>query len=114
MNAFSIRRFAGMLLRAAPRATVASLVLMVLVALTEGAGLLLLLPLLALAGVDTGGPAASGLLAKVAPYIPHSLGAALLLYVAIVAARSCAHGGRRSRRCAARAWRTCSRRSSSA
>ena len=88
MNAFSIRRFAEMLLRAAPRATVASLVLMVLVALTEGAGLLLLLPLLALAGVDTGGPAASGLLAKVAPYIPHSLGAALLLYVAIVAARS--------------------------
>ena len=83
-----MRRFAAMLLRAAPRATAASLVLMVLVALTEGAGLLLLLPLLALAGVDTGGPAASGLLSKLAPYIPPSLGAALLLYVAIVAARS--------------------------
>src|SRR5688500_10348250 len=88
MKAFSIRRFAEMLFRAAPRATVASLVLMVLVALTEGAGLLLLLPLLALAGVDTGGPGASGLLAKAAPYIPNSLGAALLLYVAIVAARA--------------------------
>ncbi|HEU4722790.1 MAG TPA: ABC transporter transmembrane domain-containing protein, partial [Gemmatimonadaceae bacterium] len=88
MNAFSIRRFAAMLLRAAPRATVASIVLMVLVALTEGAGLVLLFPLLALAGVSTGGPAASGVLAKLAPIVPNSLGGALLMYVAIVAARS--------------------------
>ncbi|HKH92701.1 MAG TPA: ABC transporter transmembrane domain-containing protein, partial [Gemmatimonadaceae bacterium] len=88
MNAFSIRRFAAMLLSAAPRAMVASLVLMVLVALTEGAGLLLLLPLLALAGVTTGAPAADGMWAKLAPYVPHSLGGALLLYVSVVAARA--------------------------
>ena len=41
MNTFSIRRFVSMLLQAAPRAMLASLVLMGLVALTEGAGLLL-------------------------------------------------------------------------
>ena len=56
VNAFSIRRFVSMLFQAAPRATLASMVLMGLVALTEGAGLLLLLPLLALAGVTTGAP----------------------------------------------------------
>jgi len=77
-----------MLLQAAPRATLASLVLMGLVALTEGAGLLLLLPLLALAGVTTGAPEASGIWARIAPFVPHSLGGALLVYVAIVAARS--------------------------
>lgn len=88
VNAFSIRRFASMLLRAAPRATVASLVLMALVALTEGAGLLLLLPLLALAGVTVGAPAASGVWARVAAFVPHSLGPALFLYVGVVAARA--------------------------
>ena len=88
MTPFSIRRFAAMLLGAAPRATIASLVLMVLVALTEGAGLLLLFPLLALAGVTTGAPAADGLWARIAPYVPHSLGGALLLYVIIVSARA--------------------------
>ena len=77
-----------MLFQAAPRATLASMVLMGLVALTEGAGLLLLLPLLALAGVTTGAPEASGLWAGIAPFVPHSLGGALLVYVAIVAARS--------------------------
>jgi ATP-binding cassette subfamily C protein len=87
VNEFSIRRFAAMLLQAAPRSMLASLVLMGLVALTEGAGLLLLLPLLALAGVTSGAPA-SGTWARIAAYVPHSLGAALLLYVAIVAARS--------------------------
>ena len=61
MSAFSVRRFASMLVQAAPRATIASLVLMALVALTEGAGLLLLLPLLALAGVTGGAPASSGM-----------------------------------------------------
>ena len=77
-----------MLLQAAPRATLASLVLMGLVALTEGAGLLLLLPLLALAGVTVGAPAASGVWARVAAFVPHSLGPALLLYVGVVAARA--------------------------
>ena len=77
-----------MLLQAAPRATLASLVLMGLVALTEGAGLLLLLPLLALAGVTTGAPASSGVWASIAPFVPHSLGGALLVYVGVVAARS--------------------------
>ena len=77
-----------MLLGAAPRATVGSIVLMVLVALTEGAGLLLLFPLLALAGVTTGATAADGMWAKLAPYLPHSLGGALLLYVTIVGARA--------------------------
>jgi ATP-binding cassette, subfamily C, bacterial len=85
---FSIRRFVSMLLQAAPRATLASLVLMALVALTEGAGLLLLLPLLALAGVTTGAPEASGIWARIAPFVPHSLAGALLVYVAVVAARS--------------------------
>ena len=88
MNGLSIRRFASMLLRAAPRAAALSVVLMVLVALTEGAGLLLLVPLLVLAGVTTGVPATTGVWAKVAGVLPHSLGGALLLYVAIVAARS--------------------------
>jgi ATP-binding cassette subfamily C protein len=88
VNPFSIRRFASMLLAAAPRAMAASLVLMILVALTEGAGLFLLFPLLALAGVTTGAPAADGMWAKLAPYVPHSLGGALLLYVSVVAARA--------------------------
>jgi ATP-binding cassette, subfamily C, bacterial len=88
VNTFSIRRFASMLVQAAPRATVASLVLMGLVALTEGAGLLLLLPLLALAGVNVGTAAAGGLWARIAPFVPHSLGAALLVYVAVISARS--------------------------
>jgi len=88
VNAFSIRRFASMLFQAAPRATLASLVLMGLVALTEGAGLLLLLPLLALAGVTSGAPVASGMWARVAAFVPHSLGAALMVYIAVVAARS--------------------------
>jgi ATP-binding cassette subfamily C protein len=77
-----------MLVRAAPRATLASLVLMGLVALTEGAGLLLLLPLLALAGVNVGAPAASGVWARVAAFVPHALGPALILYVGVVAARA--------------------------
>ena len=77
-----------MLLHAAPRATMASLVLMGLVALTEGAGLLVLLPLLALAGVTGGAPSAGGVWGKITPYVPHSLGGALLVYIAIVAARA--------------------------
>jgi ATP-binding cassette subfamily C protein len=77
-----------MLLRAAPRATLASLVLMALVALTEGAGLLLLLPLLALAGVTVGAPAASGVWGRAAAFVPHALGPALILYVGVVAARA--------------------------
>ena len=88
MSAFSVRRFAALLFKSAPRTTLASLVLMGLVALTEGAGLLLLLPLLALAGVTGGAPTASGIWGKITPYVPHSLGGALLLYLAIVAARA--------------------------
>ena len=50
---------------------------MVLVALTEGIGLLLLVPLLALAGVTTGAPLPqSGLLGRLAAHLPHSLGLA--------------------------------------
>jgi hypothetical protein len=67
MNAFSVRRFAGLLFKSAPRSTLASLVLMGLVALTEGAGLLLLLPLLALAGVTGGAPVAGGVWGKITP-----------------------------------------------
>jgi ATP-binding cassette subfamily C protein len=88
MNAFSVRRFAGLLFKSAPRSTLASLVLMGLVALTEGAGLLLLLPLLALAGVTGGAPVAGGVWGKITPYVPHSLGGALLVYLVIVAARA--------------------------
>jgi len=88
MNAFSIRRFVSLLFRSALRATIASVILMGLVAITEGAGLLLLLPLLALAGVTGGAPVASGIWGRITPYVPHSLGGALLFYVAIIAARS--------------------------
>ena len=85
----SIRRFAAMLFRAAPRATVVSIVLMVLVALTEGIGLLMLVPLLALAGVTAGMAAPqSGLLGRLTAMLPHSLGLLLLVYVVVVAARA--------------------------
>jgi ATP-binding cassette, subfamily C, bacterial len=85
----STRRFAAMLFRAAPRATVVSVVLMVLVALTEGMGLLLLVPLLALAGVTTGAPLpTTGLWGRLAAHVPHSLGLALLVYVIVVAFRA--------------------------
>jgi ATP-binding cassette subfamily C protein len=84
----SIRRFAAMLFRAAPRAVVASGALMVLVALTEGAGLLLLLPLLALAGVTSAPLPSSGGWGWLAAHLPHSLAATLLLYVGVVGARA--------------------------
>src|SRR5689334_15132616 len=88
-RALSVRRFAAMLFRAAPRATVVSIVLMVLVALTEGIGLLMLVPLLALAGVTTGVAAPqSGLLGHLTARLPHSLGLLLLVYVVVVAARA--------------------------
>src|SRR5437764_724408 len=89
VRALSIRRFAAMLFRAAPRAPVISVVLMVLVALTEGMGLLLLVPLLALAGVTTGAPVpTSGMWGRIASHVPHSLGLALLVYVIVVAFRA--------------------------
>src|SRR3954452_24392372 len=85
----SIRRFAAMLFRAAPRATVVSVVLMVIVALTEGISLLLLVPLLALAGVNTGVSAPqSGIVGRVTALLPHSLGLLLLVYVVVVASRA--------------------------
>jgi ATP-binding cassette subfamily C protein len=87
-GALSIRRFAAMLFRAAPRAVVASGSLMVLVALTEGAGLLLLIPLLALAGVTSAPLPSSGGWGWLAARLPHSLAATLLLYVAVVGARA--------------------------
>ncbi|MEO6526557.1 MAG: ABC transporter ATP-binding protein [Gemmatimonadaceae bacterium] len=88
MSSTSLRRFVGLLVRAAPRATLWSIVLMVAVALTEGVGLLLLVPLLSLAGVTTGGPLASGMWLRAAEFAPRSLGALLALYVALVALRS--------------------------
>ena len=88
-RALSIRRFAAMLFRAAPRATVVSMVLMILVALTEGIGLLLLVPLLTLAGVSMGASLPqSGVLGRLAAFVPHSIGLALLLYVVVVTARA--------------------------
>jgi len=81
-RALSIRRFAAMLFRAAPRATLVSIVLMVLVALTEGVGIFLLVPLLALAGVTTGTALPqSGMLGRLTAHLPHSLGLLLLVYV---------------------------------
>ncbi len=113
VRGLSIRRFAAILFRAAPRATLISIVLMVLVALTEGIGLLLLVPLLALAGVTTAAPApTSGLLGRVVAHLPHSLGLALLVYVAVVSARAALELAETvasvTVRCAERAWRTCS------
>ena len=88
MSETSTRRFAQLLLRAAPRAVTASVILIVLLALTEGAGILLLVPLLTLAGVTTGNPLASGVWVRMAERLPHSLGMLLVLYVVIVAARA--------------------------
>jgi ATP-binding cassette subfamily C protein len=88
MNTTTTRRFAALLFNAAPRAVAWSVVLMILLALTEGAGILLLVPLLALAGVTTGGPIASGVWLRAAAHLPHSLGPLLALYVAIIAVRS--------------------------
>ena len=87
-TATSVRRFVALLVRAAPRATLWSVVLMAAVALTEGAGILLLVPLLSLAGVTAGGPLASGIWLRVTEHVPHSLGALLVLYVAVIAIRS--------------------------
>ena len=87
-SATSVRRFVALLLRAAPRATLWSVALMTAVALTEGVGILLLLPLLALAGVTAGGQLASGIWPRVSQYLPHSLGALLALYVIVIAVRS--------------------------
>jgi ATP-binding cassette subfamily C protein len=84
----SFRRFAAMLFHAAPRSVIASAVLMVLVALTEGAGLLLLVPLLALAGVTAASPGDAGMWGRIAAFLPHTLGATLMLYVGVVAARA--------------------------
>ena len=88
MSETSIGRFAQLLLRAAPRAVAASVILIVLLAVTEGAGILLLVPLLALAGVTTGNPLTGGAWIRMAERLPHSLGTLLVLYVAIVAARA--------------------------
>ena len=88
-RALSIRRFAAMLFRAAPRATLVSIVLMVLVALTEGIGIFLLVPLLALAGVTTGTALPqSGTLGRLTAHLPHSLGLLLLVYVVVVGFRA--------------------------
>jgi len=88
-RALSIRRFAAMLFRAAPRATLVSIVLMVLVALTEGVGIFLLVPLLALAGVTTGTALPqSGTLGRLTAHLPHSLGLLLLVYVVVVGFRA--------------------------
>jgi ATP-binding cassette, subfamily C, bacterial len=84
----SVRRFAALLARAAPRAVTASVFLIVLLAATEGAGILLLVPLLSLAGVTTGNPLAGGVWTRLAERLPHSLGMLLVLYVGIVAARA--------------------------
>ncbi|HEV7993955.1 MAG TPA: ABC transporter ATP-binding protein/permease [Gemmatimonadaceae bacterium] len=88
MSEPSLRRFATLLVRSAPRAMVASVCLIVLLALTEGAGILLLVPLLSLAGVTAGNPLAGGAWMRVAERLPHSLGPLLVLYVGIVGARA--------------------------
>ncbi|MEO8562077.1 MAG: ABC transporter ATP-binding protein/permease [bacterium] len=88
MRERSLRPFATLLLRAAPRAVVTSVALIVLLAVTEGAGILLLVPLLALAGVTTGAALAGGVWMRLVDRLPHSLGPLLALYVAIVAARA--------------------------
>ncbi len=83
----SARGFFRLLYRASPGATISSAVFTVLLALTEGVSLLFLVPLLALAGVipPTGSP---GLLSRAAEFLPHTLGAALVVYVLVMAARA--------------------------
>ena len=89
----TFRVFAATLLSTSPRAVVESLVVTVGLGLTEGIGLLLLVPLLGLVGVDTGQKAVSGILTRVtdvflwvgvAPTLPVVLG----VYVLIVGAQS--------------------------
>ncbi len=89
MKRSSLRIYIALLVRTVPRETARSLVLMFLLSVTEGVGLLFLVPLLALAGIVPGATAGSGgWFTRVAAYLPHSLAAVLAAYVAIVALRA--------------------------
>lgn len=84
----SLRRFLSLLFQVAPRAVAWSVALMVVAAATEGVGILMLVPLLGLAGVTTGGPALAGPASMLTGLLPQSLGPLLVLYVVVVSARA--------------------------
>ena len=73
---------------AAPAAAVGALALIVALALTEGVGLLFLVPLLQRAGVAAGAPSTSSALARAMEYLPRGLGALLLVYVGVISLRA--------------------------
>ena len=89
-----VARFLSLVRGVAPGAVPAAVALMVALALTEGIGILCLLPLLRLVGLvglggagDDSAPSTSSL-AWIAGHLPHSLAALLTLYVGLIALRA--------------------------
>jgi ATP-binding cassette subfamily C protein len=82
-----VRRFVALLFDIAPRTTLMSAALALLTAITEGIGILLLIPLLSLAGILPSAQDFGGLMHGMTAWLPSSLGLVLLLYVGIVAMR---------------------------
>lgn len=78
----------SLVVRIAPREAARSFALMVLLALTEGAGIVLLVPLLQAAGLAGAAPAATVPTGALMELLPRALGPLLAAYVAIVAART--------------------------
>jgi ATP-binding cassette subfamily C protein len=88
-----VRAYVSALLRVMPGRVVLAAGLMVLVGLTEGLGILLLLPLLNLAGVDVERGSVAALAARVSSIVaalrlPHTLPALLVLFVAVMGAQA--------------------------
>jgi ATP-binding cassette subfamily C protein len=92
-TARTLRRFAATLVATAPREVAEGIALSMGLGLTEGAGLLLLVPLLGLVGIDTGRTGASGILARVnglfgALHVTPTLPVVLATYVVIMVVQS--------------------------
>lgn len=81
-------RLMAALLTVAPWATARVLVLIPALALTEGIGLLFLVPLLQRAGVTSGSSPQSSALERAMAYLPRDLGMLLLVYVGVIALRA--------------------------
>jgi ATP-binding cassette subfamily C protein len=88
-----MEQFLRILLSTAPRSVIEAVAVSTGLGLTEGAGLLLLVPLLGLVGIDTGQRTVSGILARVTAAfewagLQPTLPVILTVYVVIVAAQS--------------------------
>ncbi len=97
----TFRRFVTAVIAASPARVAVSVVLMLASSLTESIGVLLLVPLLALVGVDGGGGAFAQITAAFARAfsavgIRPTLGGVLLVYVAVVGLQSVLHRWQRS------------------